>query len=118
MDDDVLLTYKYEGELLVKRVIGVPGDRVMVQEDHVYLNGKRLDESAYLKPIVLTTSGSFMTEGQEVVVPEGYFFVLGDNRPASSDSREWGFVPKKNIIGESFFVYWPLNSAGLIRNPY
>jgi signal peptidase I len=102
----------------IKRVIGVAGDRVGIKEGQVYLNGKLLDESAYLKPDVKTYGQSFLTEGNEVTVPEGYFFVLGDNRSYSSDSREWGFVPKKNIIGSSFFIYWPVSSAGLIRNPY
>jgi signal peptidase I len=102
----------------IKRVIGVPGDKVMIKEGNVYLNGKLLDESKYLKDEVETYGGSFLSEGVSVTVPQGYFFVLGDNRSYSSDSREWGFVPKKNIIGSSFFIYWPLNSAGVIENPY
>lgn len=102
----------------IKRVIGIAGDNVSINEGHVYVNGKLLDESAYLKPEVKTYGGSFLQDGKEVTVPEGYFFVLGDNRSFSSDSREWGFVPKKNIIGNSVLIYWPLNSAGLIRNPY
>lgn len=102
----------------IKRVIGTSGDSVSINEGQVYLNGKILDESKYLKPDVKTYGGSFLQEGNEVPVPEGYFFVLGDNRSFSSDSREWGFVPKKNIIGNSIFIYWPLNSAGLIKNPF
>lgn len=102
----------------IKRVIGVPGDTVSVKDGFVYLNGKKLDESAYLKPEVKTYGGSFLKEGDEITVPQGYFFALGDNRSYSSDSREWGFVPKKNIIGTSFFVYWPVTTAGLIKNPY
>ncbi len=102
----------------IKRVIGVPGDKVMVKNGDVYLNDKLLDESKYLKPSVKTYSGSFLQEGQEVTVPQGYFFVLGDNRSYSSDSREWGFVPKGNIVGSSFVVYWPTAQAGFIRNPY
>ena len=107
-----------EDKDFIKRVIGVAGDTVSVREGNVYLNGKLLDESAYLKPEVKTYGGSFLREGDEVSVPEGYFFVLGDNRSYSSDSREWGFVPKKNIIGSSFLIYWPVSSAGLIKNPY
>ena len=102
----------------IKRVIGASGDKVSLQDGQVYLNGKLLDESRYLKPSVKTYGGSFLKEGQEVGVPDGYFFVLGDNRSYSSDSREWGFIPKKSIIGSSFFIYWPLNVAGLIKNPY
>lgn len=102
----------------IKRVIGTSGDSVSINEGKVYLNGKILDESKYLKPDVKTYGGSFLQEGNEVLVPEGYFFVLGDNRSFSSDSREWGFVPRKNIIGNSIFIYWPINSAGLIKNPF
>jgi|SRR3989344_3852607 len=102
----------------IKRVIGASGDRISIQDGKVYLNGKLLDETKYLNESVKTYGGSFLKEGQSLTVPQGYFFVLGDNRSYSSDSREWGFVPKKNIIGVSFFVYWPLNSLGIIKNPY
>ncbi len=102
----------------IKRVIGVKGDRVSVQDGKVYLNEKQLDESKYLDASVKTYGGSFLKEGQTVTVPEGYFLVLGDNRSYSSDSREWGFVPKKNIIGVSKFIYWPASDAGLIKNPF
>ncbi|MBI4097662.1 MAG: signal peptidase I [Candidatus Levybacteria bacterium] len=102
----------------IKRVIGVGGDQVSIRDGQVYLNGKLLDENKYLKPSVKTYGGSFLKEGQAVSVPQGYFFVLGDNRSYSSDSREWGFVPKKNIIGSSFFIYWPITGAGIIKNPY
>ena len=61
---------------------------------------------------------AFLSESQEIAVPSETYFVLGDNRPYSSDSREWGFVPKKNVIGESFFAYWPLNRMGFVKNPY
>lgn len=102
----------------IKRVIGVPNDRVLVKDGAVYLNGKKLDESAYLKPEIETNGGSFLRESQEVTVADGNYFVLGDNRTNSSDSREWGFIPWKNIIGESFFAYWPLGSFGFVKNPY
>lgn len=102
----------------IKRVIGVKGDKVSIEEGRVILNGKILDESKYLNESVKTYGGNFLREGQTVTVPDGYFFVLGDNRSYSSDSREWGFVPKKNIIGISIFVYWPIKSAGVLKNPY
>lgn len=102
----------------IKRVIGIAGDTVSVKDGYVYLNGNKLDESAYLKDDVRTYGGSFMKEGVPVAVPEGEYIVFGDNRPFSSDSREWGYLPKKNIIGRSFFVYWPVNTARLVKNPY
>lgn len=102
----------------IKRIIGVPGDKVYLKEGFVYLNGKLLDERKYLNPSIKTYGGSFLKDDMEIIVPADSFFVLGDNRSYSSDSREWGFVPKKNIIGVSFFSYWPLNIAGIINNPY
>lgn len=115
----------------IKRVIGVPGDNVRIQDGNVYLNNKLLDESAYLKTTVKTYGGAFLAEGQTVTVPPNSFFVMGDNRSFSSDSREWGYVMKENcsfslddllkgckIAGYSFFVYWPLSESKIIRNPY
>lgn len=102
----------------IKRVIATPGDKVLIKDGRVFLNGKILDESSYLDPSIKTNPGSFLKENEEVAAAEDEYFVLGDNRSYSSDSREWGFVSKKDIIGESFFVYWPLKSMGVIRNPF
>lgn len=102
----------------IKRVIGVSGDTVSLQDGKVYLNNNLLDESKYLKSSVITAGGSFLSDGESVTVPQGQFFVLGDNRCCSSDSREWGFVPRKNFIGDSIFIYWPIGAAGVIKNPY
>ena len=102
----------------IKRVIGIPKDRVMVKGGLVYLNGKLLDESHYLDSSVKTYTGSFLKEDQEIIVPDNEYFVMGDNRLYSSDSREWGFVPKNSVIGQSFFVYWPPSQMQVIKNPY
>ncbi|MEM4270854.1 MAG: signal peptidase I [Candidatus Pacearchaeota archaeon] len=101
----------------IKRIIGIPGDKISIQKGQVYLNDQKLDESSYLKSDVLTFGGSFLKEGNQITVPPDMYFVMGDNRSFSSDSREWGFVPKKSIIGKSFFVYWPINKMGLVKNP-
>ncbi len=102
----------------IKRVIGVPGDRISLKGGYVYLNGGKLDESPYLSSAVKTYPGSFLREGEEITVPLDEYFVLGDNRPESSDSREWGFVPKKNVVGLSFLIYLPLNEIAIVKNPY
>lgn len=104
----------------IKRVIGVPGDTVSIKNEDVYVNGKLLDESKYLAPSVKTYGGSFLHENETITVPANSYFVLGDNRGGSSDSREWSFVPDKDniIIGKSFFVYWPLNTMQIVKNPY
>lgn len=98
----------------IKRVIGVPGDEVTIKAGLVLVNGINLDEMGYLPPDYKTFGGSFLPEGSSVIVPEDNYFVLGDNRSQSSDSREWGFVPKDKIKGKSFLVYWPLNSFKLV----
>lgn len=102
----------------IKRVIGVEGDTIMVKGGSLYLNGNLLDESSYLKPDVKTYSGAFLQEGQSIKVPKGEYFVMGDNRLYSSDSREWGLVKQNEVIGTSLFIYWPLNKIGVIKNPY
>jgi signal peptidase I len=102
----------------IKRVIGVPGDIVMVKDGFVYVNGKKLDESVYLKPDVRTYGGSFLKDDMSVTVPEGQYLVMGDNRAFSSDSREWGYVKRSAIIGKSMFVYWPLNQMRIVHNPF
>ena len=102
----------------IKRVIGRPGDTVEVKGGSVYLNGNLLDESKYLKPDVKTYGGAFLKDNIPVTVPPDNYFVMGDNRLYSSDSREWGFVSKDKLIGESMFVYWPVNHMELVKNPY
>jgi signal peptidase I len=102
----------------IKRVIGTPGDKILIKNGDIYINGKILDESHYLDPSVKTNPGLFIKEDTEFIASKDEFFVLGDNRSNSSDSREWGFVPKENIVGKSFFVYWPFNLIGFVSNPY
>ncbi len=102
----------------IKRVIGVPGDTVLLKDGSVYLNGKLLDESAYLNSDVKTTGSDFLKDGDSLKVPADEYFVMGDNRPYSSDSREWGFVKKDEVVGESLFVYWPVTRMRLVKNPY
>ena len=94
------------------------GDTVMIKEGAVYVNGRKVDESLYLKSDIKTYSGSFLKESETITVPEESFFVMGDNRPYSSDSREWGFVKKTAMIGKSFFIYWPIPKAAFVQNPY
>lgn len=102
----------------IKRVIGTHKDTVSLKDGDVYVNGKLLDQSQFLSNSVKTYGGSFLREGISVTVPPDSYFVMGDNRAGSSDSREWGFVPLKSVIGESLFVYWPLNTMRIVKNPY
>jgi signal peptidase I len=116
--------------ILVKRVIGVPGDRIHLRRGIVYLNGSAQDEPRAAKPTVdnydpyrddfpsiPATNGPGVTaewsldlpthiDGEDLVVPSGSFFVMGDNRTNSLDGRYWGLVPRANLIGRPLFVYW------------
>jgi signal peptidase I len=96
----------------IKRVIGVPGDRIRVDAGQVYVNGQALAEDYVSREFRDYSSWS---EGQEQLVPEGSYFVLGDHRNQSSDSRMWGYVPRENIYGKAVFVYWPLEKMGRVR---
>jgi len=98
----------------IKRIIGTPGERVKISGGKVYVNGERLDESGYLDPSVYTGPESYMAEGQEMIVPDGQYFVMGDNRPHSSDSRDFGPVTTNEFVGKVFFRYWPIDRFGKI----
>lgn len=106
-----------ETQDFIKRIIGLPGDRVKVQNGKIYLNGSELNEP-YLTGSITTNPGSFLREGSDITVEEGHYITIGDNRPASSDSREWGFITKGEIIGKVFFRYWPATEIGLYPAAY
>ncbi|OGH11517.1 MAG: signal peptidase I [Candidatus Levybacteria bacterium RIFCSPLOWO2_01_FULL_36_13] len=102
----------------IKRIIGLPGDSIYIKDGDVYLNGEMLNEGKYLNSSVKTHQGAFLQNDEQITVPENMYFVLGDNRDASSDSREWGFVKKDSLIGVSMFVYLPINKMRIVANPY
>lgn len=102
----------------IKRVLGLPGDTVSISNGDVYLNAKKFDESAYLKSEVKTYGQNFLHEGESVVVPKEQYFVMGDNRPFSADSRDFGFIKKDAIVGLSYFLYWPISDMKLVKNPF
>lgn len=93
----------------IKRVIGIPGDVVEIRNGVLFLNGNRLDES-YVPPEYFDAA-SF---GPVEVGPESYF-VMGDHRSQSNDSRMWGLVPKSNIYGKAVFRYWPVSRMGSLN---
>lgn len=100
----------------IKRVVALPGETVAIKDGLVYINGKALEET-YLDQSLNTNSGPFLQEGEEFVVPEDQYFVMGDNRPNSSDSRYWGPITKKSISGRAWVIYWPLNLFGSVPKP-
>ena len=96
-----------ERQYFVKRIIGLPGDKIRIRGGDVHRNGELIRE-----PYVERASGESIVER---VVPEGHYYVMGDNRAESDDSRRWGSVPEENIIGEVWFAYWPLNRLRYFR---
>jgi signal peptidase I len=92
----------------IKRIVAVGGDRISVRAGRVFLNG-RPQKEPYIRP---DTSCGICNLPKEIVVPEGQYYMMGDNRGASADSREWGPVPKGNMIGKAFATYWPPGKWG------
>lgn len=99
----------------VKRVIGMPGDRLKIIKGHAYINGVKLnepyinDEDGCDDPETYDASCSYP---QEITIPAGHYFMMGDNRNASDDSRFWGPIPEENVIGQAFMTYWPPQKIG------
>ncbi len=109
--DIVILRPPAKDKLLIKRVIGLPGDTVEVKEGLVYINGEALSESYIQEPPVYTLSRH--------IVPLGSYFVLGDNRNHSLDSADWdnlGPVPGENIVGQAWLSFWPPGRVGRVPN--
>ena len=92
----------------IKRVIGVPGETVEIKQGVVFVDGLRLEEP-YVRPEYVDH------DYHTAKVPEGQYFVLGDRRNSSNDSRNWGCVPRRNIFGKAVFRYWPVSKAGMIE---
>jgi len=92
----------------IKRIIGLPGDTVRIENGAVFVNQRPLEEDYISAP------PDYLGEWE---VPQDSIFVLGDNRNSSSDSHEWGFVPVKNIVGKAVVVYWPLKELKVLTHP-
>lgn len=97
-------------ETFVKRVVGLPGDRISIVNGHVIRNGVR-EKDSYTVPCDGAAACNFPGT---ITIPRGDYYMLGDNRPDSEDSRFWGPVPKKWIIGEAFLTYWPPDRIGFL----
>ena len=108
--DVVVFRYPRDPEKsYIKRVIALPGDRLRIDRGMVFLNDKSLAESYVPDPYRDTRSMD------EIVIPDGSYFMMGDHRSVSSDSREFGPVERSLIYGKAVFVYWPARDAGVVR---
>lgn len=97
----------------IKRIIGVAGDHIEIKDNKVYLNGEELEET-YLDEGVVTNMGSYGVYS-DIVVPEGYVFVMGDNREHSTDSRCFGCIPVSKIEGKVWIRFWPFSKFGKVQ---
>jgi len=99
-------TEQEAGDNFIKRIVAGPGDKIAVKEGHPVVNGKMITDEPYINPCPSCNLPKAIT------VPPDHYFMMGDNRGASDDSREWGPVPRDWIIGEAFATYWPPNRIG------
>jgi signal peptidase I len=108
--DTIVFWYPWDrSKSYIKRVIGLPGDKVEIEDGQVFVNGHELNES-YLPDEYRDRSSM-----ERKVVPPGEYFVLGDHRASSNDSRVWGTVPRNLIFGKAVFAYWPVDKMGAVR---
>lgn len=113
---DVVIFKYSDTQDFIKRIIALPGDTVMLKDGQLYINGTLLDESNYLDDTVYTTGGDFLKEGESKTIPEGEYFVSGDNRPHSSDSRAFGPVGEDDIKGKAWIVYFPFSDFRIVQH--
>ena len=101
----VLNNPEVPSQLLIKRIVGMPGETVEIKGGEIYINGDKLEETPKFARILY---GDFLTK-----VPQGEYFVIGDNRTATTGSHIFGPVPRENIVGKTWLSYWPLHDWGL-----
>lgn len=101
----------------IKRIIGLPGEHIRLINNTIFINNVPLAEP-YLPTGLITKEGSYLREGETVTIPEEQYLPLGDNRPYSRDGREFGPISRNAIIGRAWVRYWPINRAGIIKNPF
>jgi signal peptidase I len=104
-------TPEESSQTFIKRIVAVGGDTLAVKEGHPVVNGKEKTDEPYIRPC---GTASVCNLPKAIRIPKGYFFMMGDNRGGSDDSRYWGPVPKSWIIGEAFATYWPPDRIGTL----
>lgn len=91
----------------IKRLVAKEGEKVEIRDGQIFVNGELLGGRGSFEQRYYYNQGPFGKEGEKIVVPEESFFVLGDNSASSRDSRYWGFVPRRSLVGKAFFRFWP-----------
>ena len=113
---DVIIFEYQENQDFIKRIIALPGDTIMLKDGEFYINDFPLDESNYLSDAIYTNGGEYLKEGESKMIPQGQYFVSGDNRPQSSDSRTFGPVKEEDIKGKAWIVYFPFSEFRIVRH--
>lgn len=101
-------------KMFVKRLIGLPGEAIEIRNGSILINGTVLSDLVFRNRYYYNR-GDYGKEGQVITIPQDSYFVLGDNSASSKDSRYWGFVPKKYIVGKAYKIYYPFNRSGPIK---
>ncbi|NQT33028.1 MAG: signal peptidase I [Candidatus Omnitrophica bacterium] len=115
LGDIVVFTSPVEKKkYLIKRFIAGGGKNVQLEEGRLFVDGKAVESSPF-KKLFYYNRGRYGAEGEIIKVPEGYFYVLGDNSANSMDSRYWGFVPDENLVGKAIFRFWPPKRIGIMK---
>lgn len=98
----------------IKRLVALPGETVEIKKGTIYINNKPLLDSVFSRRYYYNR-GDFGKESEKITIPENSYFVLGDNSASSQDSRYWGFVPHKNILGKAVVIYWPPQRIRILK---
>jgi len=113
----VIFRYPQDMKMMfIKRCVGLPGDKIMIKDKQLYINGKKIIEPYVTHKDKQSIQNSFRDNFTPVTVPKGSYFMMGDNRDNSGDSRFWGFLPDEYIRGKAWMVYWPVKRWRFIKH--
>ena len=113
-----IIVFKYPEDKkkdFVKRLIALPGETIEIRDGDIYINDTACEKPEIIKEIYYYNRGDYGQPGQVIRVPADSYYALGDNSASSRDSRYWGFVPKKNLLGKAIFIYWPIARIRVIK---
>ena len=99
----------------IKRLIGFGGEKIEIRDGDIYVNGQHITDAKINNTYYYNTQSEYGRSHEEILVPMGHYFVLGDNSKDSNDSRFWGFVPEKDLIGRAEFIFWPFDRVRKIN---